>query len=226
MMISGISCMTDQACGSLQRGWQKKFETPGILYEELEAEGFFSVPLHKVRWLHTVSQRYCLAAALTLRDAFESSAAARIAAPQVGILSLNRDGALRSNLDYFKDYVQSGRKLARGNLFIHTLPTSPLAEVAITFGLKGPLFHLSASEPEWNLLFDRSEALGQAASGLNLLCCAASEHAIICFFLSPDGSQTEEKCISVQQMKSSIGNLWDLKDVFRALKIETEMARS
>ncbi|MGQ9499188.1 MAG: hypothetical protein ACUVQ6_02265 [Dissulfurimicrobium sp.] len=44
---------------------------------------------------------------------------------------------------YFRDYLDSGRRLARGALFIYTFPSSLLGEAAIHFGLKGPLFRVS-----------------------------------------------------------------------------------
>ncbi len=226
MIVAGIGWITDQSYGSLRRGLKNKFEDPKSLYQQLEAEGFFTLPPSKVRWLNTVSQRYCLAGALALRDVFEDPDSIRLTLLEAGVLGLSRDGALQPNLEYFKDYVQSGRKLARGNLFIHTLPTSPLAEVAITFGFKGPIFHLSAANPKLNLLFDRSEALGQKSEGLNILCCVASDHAVICIFLKSDYSETDSKLFSLEEMRARIGNLWDLKEVFRALNIETQIIKS
>jgi len=44
----------------------------------------------------------------------------------------------------FLDYVQAGRKLGRGSLFIYTLPSSPLAEAAIHFGLQGPVLYIGS----------------------------------------------------------------------------------
>ena len=62
-------------------------------------------------------------------------------------------GALASNFAYFRDYVAYGRKLGRGNLFIYTLASSPLAEAAIHFGLQGPTFYMRHLEKtEENLL--------------------------------------------------------------------------
>ncbi len=66
----------------------------------------------------------------------------------LGMVGTGAAGCLASNLDYFKDYVSCGRTLARGNLFVYTLPTSPLAEAAIHFGLEGPLLYaLSPDRP-------------------------------------------------------------------------------
>ena len=57
---------------------------------------------------------------------------------EIGIISSTPDGCLRDNREYFQDYVDSGRTLGRGNLFIYTLPTSVAGEIAIALGLVGP----------------------------------------------------------------------------------------
>ncbi len=221
MTAAGISWISGGTCGSLKRGWRHQFEDPKNLYQLLESEGYFSVPLAKVRWLNTVSQRFCLAAGLALRDAYGTAEKLRSNLDPTGVISLNRDGALQSNLEYFKDYVDSGRKLARGNLFVHTLPTSPLAETAITFGFKGPVLHLSASNPKMNLLINRGEALGRR-SPLNLLCFAADENGIICFFIKPEEKGADVPIFSLLEIQKRIGHLWDLKEIFTALQIEIE----
>ncbi len=58
-----------------------------------------------------------------------------------GMLFLNPAGALAANQAYFSDYITHGRGLGRGNLFLYTLTTSPLAETAIYFGFCGPLLY-------------------------------------------------------------------------------------
>lgn len=87
------------------------------------------------------TQRVFLATALALDDA---DLIGEIP-PGTGIIHTSADGALSDNLAYFQDYLQGGRKLARANLFIYTLPTSPLGETAIHFTLNGPLYHISGS---------------------------------------------------------------------------------
>jgi hypothetical protein len=60
---------------------------------------------------------------------------------RTGILSCGVNGSLAANQRYFKDYAESGRTLGRSSLFVYTLPTTPIAEYAIHFGLGGPLFY-------------------------------------------------------------------------------------
>jgi hypothetical protein len=61
-----------------------------------------------------------------------------------GLIGTGDLGTLAANLAYYRDYCENGKVLARSNLFLYTLPTSPLAEAAILFRLRGPLFFLTA----------------------------------------------------------------------------------
>ena len=66
------------------------------------------------------------------------------------------------NEAFFRDYIDGGRTMGRGNLFIYTLPTSPAAEVSIHFGLAGPtLFLQNDEDPEGDLV----TAAGQMLAG-------------------------------------------------------------
>ena len=60
----------------------------------------------------------------------------------IGLMGASEAGCLASNRAYFQDYLGGGRTLARANLFVYTLPSSPLAESAIHFGLMGPMVYM------------------------------------------------------------------------------------
>ena len=111
-------------------------------FDGLARKGIFSYPFRNFGRLDNVSKMVCYASALALRDAGESYS--QDIKKDIGIIGTNTDGSIQSDIDYFKDYVECGRKLSRGNLFIYTLPTSPLAEAAIHFGLQGPLFYITS----------------------------------------------------------------------------------
>jgi len=64
--------------------------------------------------------------------------------PEIGLLAARSEGLLRANEEYFQDYVAMGRTLGRGNLFIYTLATSALGEVAIALSLTGPSMFIQA----------------------------------------------------------------------------------
>jgi len=106
------------------------------LGELLRDPELFAAPPRNFGRFDAGSRIACCVCALALKDAEPGGRADR-----TGLLGTNENGCLETNLAYFRDYVQAGRKLARGNLFIYTLPSSPLAETAICFGLKGPVFY-------------------------------------------------------------------------------------
>jgi hypothetical protein len=109
------------------------------IYDDFIKEGLLK-PVKQFGRFSLETQRVFLAASMALHDAnlFDK------VPPGTGILHTSADGALADNLVYFKDYLAGGRKLARANLFIYTLPTSPLGETAIHFNLNGPLYHIAA----------------------------------------------------------------------------------
>ena len=73
------------------------------------------------------------------------------------------DGCHDENRAYFADYLAGGRKLGRAALFIHTLPTAPVAECALHFRLRGPLLY--ALPEDGNL--DDALALAEACLAQN-----------------------------------------------------------
>lgn len=64
----------------------------------------------------------------------------------IGIIFVNDTYCVEDNFKYYKDFIDAGAKLGRANLFVYTLPTTPIAEAAIYFGLTGPLFYLGGNE--------------------------------------------------------------------------------
>jgi len=85
-----------------------------------------------------------LLAGMVLRDAGYEFLSEKM--PETGIICVDGVGSHQANKEYFRDYVDSGRVLGRGNLFIYTLATSAAAEAAIACGLKGPLQYLGTAE--------------------------------------------------------------------------------
>lgn len=82
----------------------------------------------------------CIACALVFKaagircDEGEKRNIALLAAGFMPVLEVDRE--------FFRDYLDGGRTMGRGNLFIYTLPTSALAEVSIYFGLTGPALYI------------------------------------------------------------------------------------
>ncbi|HRT06225.1 MAG TPA: beta-ketoacyl synthase N-terminal-like domain-containing protein [Kiritimatiellia bacterium] len=86
------------------------------------------------------------------------------AAKLIGLMACDRAGSEQANWAYFADYVNSGRTLARGQMFAYTLPTAIAAECAIACRLTGPL--LSVADAGGSLRAAEQAARGLLADGL------------------------------------------------------------
>ncbi len=136
----GKGWVKSQACGCKKksRGW--KYANLRLAYEKLLADGILAYPVENFGRFNRQAKLINLAVALALYDANISYAKAKKKA--IAILGSTPNGCLEANLAYFRDYWEAGRTLGRGNLFIYTLPSSPLAEAAIHFGFTGKLLYL------------------------------------------------------------------------------------
>ena len=138
-VVSGIGWIAGSECGCAGTG--ERFSYGGDDAAVVQ-KSLFAHPFRNFGRLDRSSRMTAIAVALALRDAGRSYAPDR--KQEIGIVGSGRDGSLPTDLAYFKDYVDCGRTLGRGNLFIYTLPSSPLGEAAIHFGLAGPLLYVSS----------------------------------------------------------------------------------
>lgn len=130
----------------------------------------FSRPVKHFGRFDRSSKFACIAVALALKDAGLNCGPDDVM--KIGLLGTNQEGAVSANAAYFKDYVDCGRTLGRGNLFIYTLPSSPLAEVSIHFGLQGPLLYATNTSGDMMDMIQTCTLLaaeGQA-EGMLLVC--------------------------------------------------------
>ncbi|MEI8312265.1 MAG: beta-ketoacyl synthase N-terminal-like domain-containing protein, partial [Verrucomicrobiota bacterium] len=141
LLPAGIGWVTGTAYGRMRHGESRaRTEQRANAGSTVSVDVLFRRKVERFGRFDPVSRMTCLACELALQDAgVEYSPDAR---QEIGILGAGFEGSLAANTVYFKDYVESGRILARGNLFVYTLPTAPLGEAAIHFGFQGPLFSL------------------------------------------------------------------------------------
>ena len=140
--INGMGWLSAEGYGMVAAGRSVSF-APGENWQSLPRDSFFTRPVKNFGRLDAVSRITMAAVSLTLRDGGVD--ASPLQKQAVGIVGTNSDGCLTTDTEYFRDYVENGRKLSRANLFIYTLPSSPLGEAAIHFGLTGPLLYTSDS---------------------------------------------------------------------------------
>lgn len=108
---------------------------------DAEGASAFSAPFKNYGRMDDTSKLVCRAVAHAVREA----GLAYPFAPklQAAIVGTSDEGCLDMDALYFKDYVECGRKLGRGNYFVYTLPSSPIGEATIHFGMEGPSLFVS-----------------------------------------------------------------------------------
>ena len=123
-MVKGTGWISQKKYGCLKQKWQRGYSDLKSLYSSLQPE-ILKYPVANFLRFDPVSKLAVISIALALFDA--KIAYAQGKKQEISILGANSSGALEANLAYFNDYIANGRTLARGNLFIYTLPSSFLA---------------------------------------------------------------------------------------------------
>jgi len=177
----GIGWVSAGTHGAAWRGMVGEHEDLRALYRALRDASVIPSSMANFARYDDASRRLSLAVGLALHDA--GIAPCGPATLRTGLLLAGPDGAHSANVAYFRDYVAGGRKLGRGNLFIYTLPTSPGAEAAISFGLNGPLLYVGRSDEDGRPALRDAEAFVASGQADTMLCALSGPDEILCFVL-------------------------------------------
>jgi 3-oxoacyl-[acyl-carrier-protein] synthase II len=150
-MVRGIGWLTQEGYGCVRSGLRQEYET-GEGVHTLPKRDIFSHPFKNFGRLDTISKMTAYAVSLALQDAGIEYSPLR--KQDIGIVGTNAEGSLQSDKEYFRDYLEGGRTLSRGNLFIYTLPSSPIGEAAIHFGLLGPVVYAASEKNALTAVID------------------------------------------------------------------------
>jgi len=186
-MVKGCGWVKEEVCGCTEKRLQWQYTDLRSLYSELLKDTVLAYPIENFGRFNQNSRFVTFSIALALYDA--GIAYGKDKKQDIGVLGMSPDGALTSNLTYFKDYVEAGRKLGRGNLFIYTLPSSPLAEAAIHFGLQGPLVYIRNAEKPKERLLAQAELLIQNKEVQAMLAVDFNSVEATCHFISGEGRE-------------------------------------
>ena len=143
------------------------------------------------------SKKVCLAVGLALHDSGISHGKPT---NDIGIVASNRDGALCANRDYFKNYIEFGRTLGRGNLFVYTLPTSPLAEAAICYQLNGPLLYTSRENNCFSLALEQADSIVKGNEACAMLAVVGNRKESVCFVVEKTRDRDPSQTSSVKKL--------------------------
>ena len=180
--IHGIGWINKNKYGGIARKETNFFEESE--FDGLARSGIFLFPFKNFGRLDRISKLTCYAVALALKDAGISYTPQK--GQDIGIVGSGASGSLQSDIDYFKDYLDCGRTLSRGNLFIYTLPSSPLGEAAIHFGLQGPLLYTSAPKNPLLTAFTMASVMVNLGETPAILAGMTDDCAAVYFILMKD----------------------------------------
>jgi 3-oxoacyl-[acyl-carrier-protein] synthase II len=176
--ILGAGWITAKGFGTVNLGEEYFFAPDETLYPVAKTRVFMR-PVKNFGRLDKVSRITLAAVCLALKDAgIDSSPECK---QDIGIVGTNDQGSLVTDAAYFKDFVDNGRKLARANLFIYTLPSSPMGEAAIHFGLTGPLLYTAGSQlSPATALISAAEMITGAEASMMLAGMTCGDAGIYC----------------------------------------------
>ena len=184
--VLGIGWLTKEGYGCIRSELRHAYDE-GEGAHTLPKKDIFSHPFKNFGRLDTISRMTAFAVSLALQDAgIEYSPLQK---QDIGIVGTNAEGSLQSDKEYFRDYLEGGRTLSRGNLFIYTLPSSPIGEAAIHFGLLGPLIYASSEGNALTAVLDMAADMLLANEAPVMLVGKAEADEAVFFVLERDPGQ-------------------------------------
>jgi hypothetical protein len=189
--IHGIGWFTKEGYGCVRSGQREAFAA-GEGAASFPKRQIFSHPFKNFGRLDAMSKSVAYAVALALQDAgIEYSPVLK---HPIGIVGTSREGSLRTDVEYFKDYIRSGRTLSRANLFIYTLPSSPLGEAAIHFGFLGPLLYAASGSGTLQPILDLASGMIDSNEAGSMLVGTAGEVEAAYFVLGRHSAARPAVC--------------------------------
>ncbi len=137
-------------------------------YDFSEIPELFSYPVKNFGRFPESAKAVCGACALAIKAAGKSYQKGE--KQNTALLNAGFAPTAMMNQTFFRDYLESGRTMGRGNLFIYTLPTSPAAEASIHFGLIGPSFFIESDTDPLGGLIRTGRSLCDTDQAENAIC--------------------------------------------------------
>jgi hypothetical protein len=221
-VVAGVGWITQKEYGCVIRRLRRSYADMGALRAELQDDSVLSYPVKGFGKYDLVSKMTCCVSALALHDARMPYSESR--KQDVGILGTNSKGCLKSNLDFFEDYVANGRSLGRAKFFVYTLPSIPMAEAALYFKCRGPLLYMGFPERQVPSLLSHADKMILRGESAAMLAVAASEEEARCFVVRRQEDAPADRVIgleeattvaeggaSAEEMAGALAAIWQAK---------------
>ena len=180
-VIAGIGWITQREYGCATKELRRSYSDMKSLRSGLQDASMLLYPVKGFGTYDLVSKMTCCVAGLALHDAEMAYSEGR--KQDVGILGTNSEGCLQTNLDYFRDFVEDGRRRGRASLFVNTLPSIPVAQAAIYFRFQGPLLYMTFPGEQIRPLLSHADRMILRGESPAMLALRASEQDAVCFVL-------------------------------------------
>ena len=182
IVLSGASWNYENKFYSLYKKEEFTYTSLKDAYTTFVSKKIINREINNFRRISMDSKLYSLLAGLVFHDSkikmnYEIG-------KDTGVVSCTYDAATPENEKYFRDYVSAGRKMARGNLFVYTLPTSSLGEVAITYQLKGPIFYSNFSDNRLEMFLGQVDFMLRTKQAKNLVCIFTDKQVSVCMYFT------------------------------------------
>ena len=186
--VRGIGWIDGSAYGCVGRDVRILGRGKDPLRSLWKGEEYFSYPIKNFGRFDRLSRLACGAVALAAKDAGIEYGEGR--KQGLGLLGTNPEGSLRGNIAYFDDYVRCGRTLGRGNLFLYTLPSSPLAEAAVHFGFQGPVLYVGGPDGALGDLMTAAAGMVRRGEAPAVLVLDLRATEAVCLALAPESGES------------------------------------
>ncbi len=215
IIVQGIGWITENKFGSVFRKNITEYSDRKKMHSTLRDASILLEPIKNFGRFDKVSRNTCFAISLALFDAGVDYSKGTM--QDLGILSTDEEGCLQSNIKYFKDYVECGRKLSRGSLFVYTLPSTPIAEAAINFGCQGPVLYLTFEEDQISQVLEQGRIMIESKEAKSLLIVNASEEEAICFLLKEEKYSLKNGWITLEEVQHAVKGTGVLSEVIKKI---------
>ena len=182
----------------------------GIVNYSLKKSEIFHKEFKNYGRLDATSKSVCNAIAALLKQVDLYPLEKKLDIP---VFFSSEEGSFFSDIDYYSDYVKFNETAGRANKFLYTLPTSPLGEASVHFGLIGSLVYVCDSG---NSI---SKAFNMADNFFNIN-ASASKFAIVGFAASYNNKQADALFFLISNSNNDRDILFDMNKIDSFLNLK------
>lgn len=192
------------------------------LYSKLQLDGILAYPVKNFGKFDNISKITCCVIALALHDCGIRYFQGR--KMDMGIIGTNISGHFYPMMDYIRDYINAGRKIARGNLFVSAMPSSAISEASIHFGCQGPVFYIGMASRHIPIMLHTAANLVTENKNEGMLCVYAENNQGICFVLQDKKHVCSETAHQLDNIISAAETSFTLAEIIdKVLRASNKM---